>query len=88
MLMGYTKKPGPSLRLAPPLCVFALRLCAFIVKFFVKTKKGRLAPALISSGLKTYFCFSSIASSVCVAEVTIGVPGPKILAAPAAYSSS
>ena len=52
-------------------------------------KKRRADSRLLSLiTLNTYFFFSSIASRVWVAEVTIGVPGPKILAAPAARSSS
>ena len=46
-------------------------------------KEGRLTSALLVFVLDDYFCFSSMASRVWVAEVTIGVPGPKILAAPA-----
>ena len=71
---------------------FTLRLCVFALKMFtlkpscmvIEKKEGRLTPALVDGYSLAYFCFSSIASSVWVAEVTIGVPGPKILAAPAA----
>ena len=72
----------------------ALEILSAIHRLSVKSlfenhkKEGRLTPAPYSYWLIRYFCFSSIASRVWVAEVTIGVPGPKILAAPAARSSS
>ena len=63
--------------------VLLQNLCVFVPSW--PNKKGRLTPALIfMRDIDNYFCFSSMASRVCVAEVTIGVPGPKIFEAPAA----
>ena len=48
------------------------------------TKRGQAHACPPIDHYENNYCFSSIASSVWVAEVTIGVPGPKIFAAPAA----